>query len=92
MLFVYLIKKTGTDGSSSALIKISDPIAMSIIPPITVPFPATAFPMRLPARSPTIQIAKVTAPIISDSASADQTLIPAMVNPTDSASIEVATP
>ena len=47
--------------------------------------------MRLPRYRPAIQIAKVTAPMMADSASACAKRYSEMVKPTDSASMDVAT-
>ena len=65
---------------------------MSITPPRIEALPASFVPNLRPMSSPVMQIKKVTAPIMNASTSASRRVYSAMVKPTDSASIEVATP
>ena len=63
---------------------------ISMMPPITVALSENLSPIFFPKTSPATQIAKVTAPMIADDSKASETLYSDMVNPTESASIEVA--
>ena len=74
------------------VINISSPIKISIAPPRIPAFPASLVPAFLPIAIPEKQITNVTAPIRRQATKASIKLCSEIVNPTDSASIEVAIP
>lgn len=67
-------------------------MAISMMPPSMEAFPASLVPNFLPMISPPTQMAKVTAAMIRAQTRAVRKPYSAIVNPTESASIEVATP
>ena len=72
--------------------KISRPINMSIVPPRMPALPANAVPNLRPRKTPRLHMTNVTAAIIRTDTTASAMVCSAMVKPTESASIEVATP
>ena len=72
--------------------RFSTPIKIKMAPPSTEALPARCVPKRRPITSPAVQITKVTAAMMPAHASAISGPYSAMVKPTDSASMEVATP
>ena len=68
------------------------PIITSIEPPRMVALPASFVPKDFPRNTPNIQMMKVTTAMISAQRSAMGKLYSDIVKPTESASIEVATP
>ena len=72
--------------------KISSPMKIKMAPPKMEALPARRVPKVRPITSPAVQITKVTAAITAAQATAIQGPYSAMVKPTDSASMEVATP
>ena len=74
------------------VMNISTPITMRIMPPKIEDLPARAVPNFLPMITPPRQMMKVTAAITSEQRNASRRLYEEIVKPTESASIEVATP
>lgn len=72
--------------------KISSPIPMRITPPKMVALSASFMPKRFPRKSPAMQMAKVTIPMMILASIALAKGYSAKVKPTESASMEVASP
>ena len=72
--------------------KISIPMPARMIPPSKDAFQESLVPAFFPICRPPRQIRKVTAPMISEAAHASSALYDSIVNPTDSASMDVAIP
>ena len=68
------------------------PITIKILPPNMDDFPASLVPKVFPIATPKAQITQVIKPITIAQTSASSALYSDMVNPTESASMEVATP
>lgn len=68
------------------------PIPIKITPPRTSAFPDSFVPRVLPRHNPVSHITNVTTATISEQTTAITKPYPAVVNPTDNASIDVAIP